>query len=180
MFKFLTSLLIIISISVTVFAKDDTYVFEAKGAFAKELKALIDKYSKEGKIEAKVYKKSPRDKSIIGSILGGGDGYTKSGKELYMKNCASCHGEKGEKFAGAGSRPLINMSEEDIVTALENYKRDEHFGGPMKMLMYDIAVPLRGVEIEEIAAYIKGKSSPSQSVESDEEESEEETSSYLK
>jgi len=178
MFKFLTSLLLIFS--VFIHASDDTYVFEAKGAFAKELKALIDKYSKEGKIEAKVYKKSPREKSIIGSILGGGDGYTKSGKELYMKNCASCHGEKGEKYAGAGSRPLINMSEEDIITALEKYKRDEHFGGSMKMLMYDVAVPLRGVEMEEIAAYIKGKSSPSQSMESDYEESEEETSSYLK
>ena len=34
-------------------ATEETYVFEAKGEFAKELKALVEKYSKEGKIKDK-------------------------------------------------------------------------------------------------------------------------------
>ena len=57
--KIITSLLFI---AIALFATDDTYVFEAKGEFAKELKALVEKYSKEGKIEAKVYQKSDMPK----------------------------------------------------------------------------------------------------------------------
>ena len=55
MIKILASLLFVFSTFCV--AADDTYVFEAKGAFAKELKTLVEKYSKEGKIEARVYKK---------------------------------------------------------------------------------------------------------------------------
>ena len=40
-------------------ASDDTYVFEAKGEFAKELKSLIEKHSKDENITVNIYKSAP-------------------------------------------------------------------------------------------------------------------------
>ncbi len=150
MFKTLLSLLFII-VTFT-YATEDSYVFEAKGAFAKELKALVEKYSKEGKIEAKVYKK---DDGIISTILGGSTS-SQDGKALYIKKCASCHGQKGEEGAGAGSRLLKDMTADEIEDSMSQYKRDNHFGGSMKTLMHNISVALRGTDIKAITSYIKG------------------------
>ncbi len=150
MFKILLSLLF--TIVTFTYAAEDSYVFEAKGAFAKELKALVEKYSKEGKIDAKVYKK---DDGIISTILGG-SASNQDGKVLYTKKCASCHGQKGEVGAGAGSRLLTDMTADEIEDSVNQYKRDNHFGGSMKALMQNVSVPLRGVDIKAISSYIKG------------------------
>jgi cytochrome c553 len=154
MFKILLPLLFII-VTFT-YAAEDSYVFEAKGAFAKELKALVEKYSKEGKIEAKVYKK---DDGIISTILGGSTS-NQDGKALYVKKCASCHGQKGEEGAGAGSRLLKDMTADEIEYSMSKYKRDNHFGGSMKALMHNVSVALRGTDIKAITSYIKGTYKP--------------------
>ncbi len=173
MLKIFISLLLI---SATFsFAKDDTYVFEAKGAFAKDLKALVEKYSKDGKVEVKVYKKSD---SVMSSILGKSRAI-QSGKALYVKRCASCHGQHGEVAAGAGSRVLKDMSANDITVAMENYKRDEHFGGSMKMLMQDVAVSMRSVDLAAIVDYIKGNDKSVDNKGTDTNDAVEEKSSYL-
>ena len=80
-------------------ATEETYVFEAKGEFAKELKALVEKYSKEGKIDAKVYTKQELEAEKIeqdGALVSYSGDYM-TGKELYKKKCSLCHGVKGEK-----------------------------------------------------------------------------------
>jgi len=150
MFKILLSLLF--TIVTFTYAAEDTYVFEAKGAFAKELKALVEKYSKEGKIDAKVYKK---DDSIVSSIFNPTK-YDKSGKELYEKKCASCHGVNGEVGAGAGSKILKNMSKDDMIFAIYSYGNDEHYGGPMKSLMQDKVVGLNEEKVTAIYNYLHG------------------------
>ena len=40
-------------------ANDETYVFEAKGEFAKELKSLIEKHSKDENVTVNIYKSTP-------------------------------------------------------------------------------------------------------------------------
>ena len=173
MFKILISALFIFA--TLAIAKDDTYVFEAKGAFAKDLKALVEKYAKDGKVKVKVYKKSD---SIVSSILGESKPI-QNGQALYEKRCASCHGKDGSRGAGAGSRTLKSMSADEIVESVENYKRDQHFGGSMKMLMQDVAVNIRTVDLNAIANYLKrGKTigTKQNSIQSD---TEEEQTSYL-
>ncbi|MCF6172725.1 MAG: cytochrome c [Campylobacteraceae bacterium] len=173
MYKILISILLVIT--TFSFAKDDTYVFEAKGAFAKDLKALVEKYSKDGKVEVKVYKKSD---SIVSSILEKSQPI-QNGKALYTKRCASCHGQHGEVAAGAGSRILKNMSADEITEAVENYKRDEHFGGSMKMLMQDATLAMRSVDLTAIVDYIKDKTKKNTSEIIKSDDRSEEKSSYL-
>jgi cytochrome c553 len=150
MFKILLSLLF--TFVTFAYAAEDTYVFEAKGEFAKELKSLVEKYSKEGKIDAKVYQK---DESIISSILGGENYYT-DGKALYEKQCASCHGVRGEVGAGAGSRILKDMKKEDIISTIYSYQNDEHYGGSMKSLMQDNIIGINEKKIVSIYNYLHG------------------------
>jgi len=172
--KILLSLVLLFATMIA--GENDTYVFEAKGQFAKDLKALVEKYSKDGKVEVKVYKKSD---SIMSSVLGESRSI-QSGQALYQKRCASCHGQNGERGAGAGSKILKNMSAEEIETAMDNYKRDEHFGGSMKMLMQDVAQSMRSVDLKAIIGYIKGTTSTSSNKTQNKiEDSSEEKSSYL-
>ncbi len=152
---------------------DESYVFEAKGEFAKELKALVEKYSKEGKIEAKVYKKSD---GIINSILNKYD-ENLDGKELFTKKCSNCHGKKGEEEAGAGSRIIKNLSKDDFLIALRSYQLDDQYGGSMKMLMQSATEGLRENEAEAIYSYLKGEKTLQNST--NVEKNQEESSSYL-
>ncbi|WP_458700966.1 c-type cytochrome [Sulfurospirillum sp. 1307] len=171
MFKILLSLLFVF-VAFT-YAAEDKYVFEAKGEFAKELKALVEKYSKEGKIDAKVYK---RDDSIVSSILGSGS-YDIDGKKLYEKKCASCHGMNGEVGAGAGSRILKDIPKEDMITAIYAYQNDMHYGGALKSLMQPSVVGLSEKKIISIYNYLHGVGNEKKSTKV--EEKIEEKSSYL-
>ena len=150
MSKILLSLLL--TLVTFTYAAEETYVFEAKGEFAKELKALVEKYSKEGKIDAKVYKK---DDSIISSILGRGS-YDINGEKIYAKNCALCHGVHGEVGAGAGSRILKDMSKDDMITSMYAYQNDEHYGGSMKMIMQNSVIGIGEKKIISIYNYLHG------------------------
>ena len=167
MYKILTSLLFIfITFSI---AADDTYVFEAKGEFAKELKSLVEKYSKEGKIEAKVYKKEDIDKSesktITRTVLSAFSDDTaeqlknadiSKGKMIYNKTCARCHGKNADENKYAGIRKLSTLKPLLIVELLETYKEayDNSFGGSLRFLMKPQADHLTTDEMQSIAVYI--------------------------
>jgi len=176
MYKILTSLLFIFITLST--ASEETYVFEAKGEFAKELKFLVEKYSKEGKIDAKVYIKKENDNSIINSI------FTKNkiimnGKKIYDKQCSTCHGEKGKRSPGYGARAMNTMTKEDIEIAIQNYKNDMQYGGSGKMLMQGITITLREVELNSIIAYVHGTSVSNSETSTQVEENSEAPTSYL-
>ncbi len=159
-------------------ATEDTYVFEAKGEFAKELKALVEKYSKEGKIDAKVFVKKQNDESIMNSIFAS-DKTIMDGKKIYDKKCSSCHGVKGERVPGLGARAMAVMSKDDIEESIRNYKNDMQFGGNGKMLMQNIAPTLRKVELNAILAYVHGKSSKNTETSMQTEEEKAVPSNYL-
>jgi cytochrome c553 len=196
MYKILASLLFVFM--TLSFAAEDTYVFEAKGAFAEELKSLVEKYSKEGKIEAKVYKKEDIDrretKTVTQGILGIFSDDTAEelkyadvdqGKNIYQKNCASCHGTNANESNYASARKLSSLKPLEIVELLEGYKAnyDGNFGGSNRFIMKPQADNLLSEEMQSIAVYIYSLNHDSKlptSVESTQvEENDEKPSSYL-
>ncbi len=152
---FLISMIFVI---VSVFGADeDTYVFEAKGKFAKELKALVEKYSKDGKINVKVMKPSEinRDRSIMGILLNSktDEGDITLGKKVYDRSCFKCHGKRGDESSYA-TRLLADMKKEEIIDSLMGYRNDSEFGGDTKMIMNMQVSTLSEKEINSLADYI--------------------------
>ncbi len=155
MFKI--TILSILLLSTLTLSAEESYVFEAKGKFAKDLKALVEKYSKEGKIDVKVIdtSKMKNKTSIVDALLGGnGNADINFGKKIYDTNCFQCHGIKGNKTSYANARILSKLSKEEIIDQVENYKRDINYGGSTRFVMYNAVDSLNAHDIESVAAYI--------------------------
>jgi len=140
--------------------EQESYIFEAKGEFAKELKALVEKYSKDSNVSINVYENIPKTQS--GSFLNIGidnqaNYSAKRGGELYAASCARCHGEKGEKKASIKSRKLINLSADDIENAFSEYSSDPEYGGQLKDLMRTVASSTSYNDLGDIIVFLKGK-----------------------
>lgn len=196
MTKILTLLLfIVITFSI---AAEDTYVFEAKGEFAKEMKALVEKYSKEGKIEAKVYKKEDMKKKETKTVTQGVLGLftdntaealkyadVERGEKIYQNTCASCHGVKANESKYATARKLSTLTPLKIVELLEGYKLnyDGNFGRGNSIIMKPQADNLTSEDMQSIAAYIYSLNHDNKSSISEDstqiEENDEKPSSYL-
>lgn len=136
-------------------SNDDTYVIEAKGEFAKELKDLAQKYSKDENSDIVIYKKSSNlendpSKSIKSSL--------QEGKKLYEKKCIDCHGENGTKRSYAGVRKLSQMSAEEIYYTFRKYYSDPSHGGAGRISMQPISGSTTSDELRYIIAYLKGES----------------------
>ena len=140
-----------------LFANDDTYVFEAKGEFARELKELVQKHSKDGNVSVNVYQKAPASDEVGYRKVGG---MANAGREIFMKKCAKCHGENGEKKAYGTSQRLKDMSGEEMVVNLRAYTNDGEHGGRFKMIMQAEALKVTDKEMMAIIAYIKGEDDP--------------------
>ncbi|MEH1010357.1 cytochrome c [Campylobacter concisus] len=78
------------------------------------------------------------------------------GKELYEKQCASCHGESADKRP-FGSTPLKNMDAKDIEDSIISYRSDSSFGGSGKNVMQNQAKIVSNNDLGAILAYLKGK-----------------------
>ena len=158
-FKFISVSLALCSL---MYAADDeqSYIFEAKGDFAKELKSLVEKYSKESNVSINVYENAPQTQSgrFLNIGVDGRANYSaKRGEELYAANCSKCHGEKGEKRAYGTSRPLTKISADDIETAFAGYLTDPDFGDRNRHLMKPVAVTTTYKDLGDIIVFLKGK-----------------------
>ncbi|MDO5046715.1 c-type cytochrome [Campylobacter sp.] len=153
----ITSLLLLSSLN----ANEPSYVFEAKGEFAKELKALVEKYSKEENVTINVYEKAPENEDSSGFLNIGVNSKrsysVEKGRELYAKNCASCHGENGEKRAYGASRKLTEISAEDIEAAFSGYLNDPEYGGNKREMMKTVVAKTNYKDLGAIIAFLKGK-----------------------
>lgn len=190
MFKLFVSLFFITLVFLN--ASEEEYTFKAKGEFAKELKSLMEKYAKEGKVEINtVENKKESDKpykNIVDSIINSDDvvGDIAYGKKLYNKTCFTCHGQNAEKSTYPNARILSNLSKEELISQLEGYSKDSTFGHSTKAIMYMQATGLQSYDIVSLAIYIysikNGKNmatSPISSSNNQEENSNEVKSSYL-
>lgn len=80
------------------------------------------------------------------------------GRELFIKECARCHGINGEKKAYRDSERLSKMSAKDIETALRQYKTgNTEFGGKQANIMRLRASNLSNDDIGNIITYLKGE-----------------------
>ena len=140
--------------------EQESYIFEAKGEFAKELKALVEKYSKDSNVSINVYENAPQTQS--GRFLNIGvdsraNYNAKRGEELYTANCSKCHGEKGEKRASAKSRKLTSLSADEIERVFGEYSSDPEYGGQLKDLMRTVASSTSYNDLGAIIVFLKGK-----------------------
>jgi len=74
------------------------------------------------------------------------------GAALYKK-CVACHGANGEKPALGKSKVLTQMSQDEVLNALNGYK-DGSYGGMMKALMKGQVANLSDEDISALAQYI--------------------------
>ena len=139
-------------------ASDDTYVFEAKGEFAKELKSLIEKHSKDENVTVNIYKNAPvaGSKTHSGKVNRNINSLKERGGAIFAEKCASCHGENGQKKAYGVSRKLKDMDAKEISIAMSQYTTDLSYGGKMKI---SIAAKTGATELGYIIAYLKGDDS---------------------
>lgn len=72
---------------------------------------------------------------------------------IYTKSCKGCHGVGGEKLAPGMTRPIKDMSLEEVKTALAGYKAGT-YGGSKKAIMERIMKPLSDENIEALAGHI--------------------------
>ena len=182
-------------------AEEKSYVFEAKGKFAEELKSLVEKYSKEGKVDVKVYeskdalqKQSKTSTQTILSLFSSNDAEelkyadVEEGKLIYNKQCAECHGINADENRYSTARKLSTLKPLEIVTQLKGYKENYtgQFGGSLRTIMKPHADKLVSEEMQSVAVYIysikNGKdmaTPPLSSSNNQEENSNEVKSSYL-
>ena len=142
-------------------AGDDTYVFEAKGEFAKELKSLIEKHSKDENVTVNIYKNAPAasGKAYGGKVNRNINSLKERGGAIFAEKCASCHGESGQKRAYGASRKIKDLSGKEIAMAISQYTTDLSYGGKMKNIMQSIAAKTSATELGYIIAYLKGDDS---------------------
>lgn len=152
-------------IASNLIATNDSYIIEADGEFGKELKALVEKHAKDNNLSVKVYENSNKqsskfddedDRFINIGINKSASYNSDKGKELYEKNCQSCHGQKGTKRAMSVSQRLSDMSGDDIADSMAGYRGDAQYGGRLKYIMRPIAVRMSLKDLGHIIAYLKG------------------------
>ena len=192
MFKIFTSLFLILSISVIAVAQDE-YIFKAKGKFAKELKALMQKYAKEGKVEiqeapAKSGLHQSTTTTILDAFLNNEEtaGDISYGKRLYKARCIKCHGVNASEKKYNNSRVLTKLDKATLVDQLENYSSDAEYGYSTKFLMYEAVSGLTTNQMISISAYIysinhsaEKTTAPTNTSKSSENNSNEAPSTYL-
>lgn len=150
-------------------ANQDSYIFEAKGEFAKELKALVEKYSAEQNLSINVYENAPSEQNsrFLNIGVDSNAKFNASlGASLYAKKCASCHGENGEKRAHGVSKRLKDLSANDIEAAFSGYTSDPEFGGRLRDLMRPVASMTSYKDLGAIIAYLKGSNALKESTNS--------------
>lgn len=138
---------------------EESYVFEAKGEFAKELKSLIEKHSKDENITVNVYKNDGSKGGVLNTIKHNPAATKEEGAKLFAAKCASCHGANGEKRAHGVSKKIKNLSAGEIAINFSNYAADLDYGGKKAYLMQPISAQTTSNEIGYIIAFLKGDTS---------------------
>lgn len=130
----------------TVEIKDDYYLFvfkkESTPTNVSKLKSEIIKEIDDKKEEDI---KNKKEKSNL-------EKYTE-GKKLYLKKCASCHGDKGEKKTGY-SRIIKDMNKDQFNSTIIGYKRGSYnLGDAREMKPYSLAISSK--DIDNIYEYLQ-------------------------
>lgn len=79
---------------------------------------------------------------------------SRSGKQLYIKQCQTCHGEKGEIRAHNTSRPLNTLSLDDMIISIRDYTLGEYDRG-RAFIMNPYAQLISEKDVKNVYAYLK-------------------------
>lgn len=79
---------------------------------------------------------------------------SKDGKEIYLRQCKQCHGEKAEKSAYNTARPLIELNLSDFEQAIRDYTLGEYDRGAA-IVMKPYAINLNTQRIKNVYSYIQ-------------------------
>lgn len=162
--KLLSKIVCVVFLGSSLYA-NECICFELKGEFGEEIKAIMQKYSKNlGAKNIKVVREdadlTPQEKSFVDSLLGTGEVSAspkqvnlESGKTLYMRDCASCHGDKGE-ISIAGQKPINTWSANAIASELKTYQ-NQTFEGQSRFVKNQITQRYTKRNMEEVGAYIE-------------------------
>ncbi|WP_169754901.1 c-type cytochrome [Campylobacter curvus] len=145
----------------SAFSASQVYYIEAHGDFGKELAEMATKQANERNEKIQVFiDEDPRrykDNRILKFGVDRKGRYSVSlGKELYEKQCQSCHGENAEKRP-YGAVALKDMNAKDIEDSIISYRSDTSFGGDGKLIMQNQAKITTNNDLGAILAYLKGK-----------------------
>lgn len=144
-----------------IFAADD-YTFKASGKDAEELKKIVENYNKNKKTNISVKKddvnkNTIKDNRFLGIGINTAINYDiTKGKEIYMQNCAKCHGVNGEKRAYNVSVPLKSLSADAIYTRFVAYNSDSDAGGRLANIMRPVSARTNSTQLGYIISYLKG------------------------
>ncbi|MBX7491177.1 c-type cytochrome [Helicobacter turcicus] len=162
--KLLSTLTCILTLSGTLYA-GECICFELKGEFGEEIKAIMKKYSKNlGGDNIKVVREdadlTPQERSFLSSMLGTGEvseskrgANLENGKKLYNRDCAGCHGQKGE-ISVASQKPINTWKAADIANEIKTYA-NQTFEGQSRFVKNQIAQRYTKRDMDEVGAYIE-------------------------
>ncbi|WP_321468974.1 cytochrome c [Halarcobacter sp.] len=110
----------------------------------------------EEKLEQRILKKleERKKKEIIVKKQEAIQRMSKSGKKLYISTCQKCHGEKADKKAYNTSRPLVELSLQDMQLSIRDYVIGEYDRG-RAILMRPYAKSMTSTDIKNVYSYIK-------------------------
>lgn len=156
---FLASALLLSSLNA-----NECICFELKGEFGEEIRAIMQKYSKNlGSKDIKVVREdadlTPGEKSFLDSLLGTGEVASsknydiENGKKLYERDCASCHGQKGE-VSVAQKAPINTWKAQNIANTLKTYQ-NQTFEGQSRFVKNQIAQRYTKQNMLEIGYYLE-------------------------
>lgn len=75
--------------------------------------------------------------------------------ELFAKSCKGCHGADGAKVVMGMTRPVKDLSADEVKAALVGYKAGT-YGGEKKAMMERVVKPLTDAEVDALAAHVAG------------------------
>ncbi|WP_297812244.1 c-type cytochrome [uncultured Helicobacter sp.] len=162
--KFLSTLACIAIFS-NALGANECICFELKGEFGEEIKAILQKYSKNlGSKDIKVVREDAditiQERSFLDSVLGTASvaatsktANLENGKKLYERDCASCHGSKGE-ISTAGKTPINTWKAKDIAEEIKTYQ-NQSFDGQSRFVKNQIAQRYVRRDMEDIGAYLE-------------------------
>ncbi len=162
--KFLSALVCAAVLSSTLPA-NECVCFELKGEFGEEIKAILQKYSKNlGSKDIKVVREDAdltlQERNFLDSLLGTGSVAANSrgadlekGKKLYERDCATCHGQKAE-IAVASKKPINTWKASDIASEIKTYQ-NQSFEGQSRFIKNQVAQRYTKRDMDDIGAYIE-------------------------
>ncbi|OCR15321.1 c-type cytochrome [Helicobacter pullorum] len=152
-------------LSLNILNANECVCFELKGEFGEEIKAILKKYSKNlGSKDIQVVREDAdltiQERSFLESLIGTGEvapsakqANLENGKKLYNRDCASCHGEKGE-ISVAKKSPINTWSAQNIADEIKSYQ-DQSFQGQSRFVKNQIATRYTKKDMEDVGAYVE-------------------------